>query len=105
MRGDVAWMQPNTAKVALELQDAIAAIEAQRTQDLALLTGKLLGNISAANATYQRTHAAEKTKAETGVQTLALGLAKRRVDVLVNYDARAQQLRDRIIGLFPQKSH
>jgi len=96
MRGDVAWMQPNTAKVALELQDAIAAIEAQRTQDLALLTGKLLGNISAANATYQRTHAAEKTKAETGVQTLALGLAKRRVDVLVNYDARAQQLRDRM---------
>ena len=101
-------MKPRAAKVAQELQEAIAAIEAQRQQDLAVLTGKLgtsvhllywykstqkytkvhaltqkaldaaADNISAVNATYQAQHAAEKGKAERAVQALALMLAKRR---------------------------
>ncbi len=40
-QADVGWMKPRAAKVAQELQEAIAAIEAQRQQDLAVLTGKL----------------------------------------------------------------
>jgi hypothetical protein len=40
-QADVEWMKPRAAKVAQELQEAIAAIEAQRQQDLAVLTGKL----------------------------------------------------------------
>jgi len=96
MQSDVAWMKPKAAKVALELQEAIAAIEAQRQEDLAFLTGKLAANMSDVNSTYQRKHALEKGQAEIGVQSLAMALSKRRDDLAADDDLRTKDLGDRM---------
>jgi len=96
MEADVAYMKPKAAKVAQELQEAIAAIEAQRQQDLAFLTGKLASNISDVNATYQQQHAAEKTKAEAAVQALASALSTRRDAIEREDELRSKALGDRM---------
>jgi hypothetical protein len=96
MNADLAYMKPRAAKVAKELQEAIAAIEEQRQQDLAFLTGKLAGNISNVNATYQQQHAAEKKKAEAAVQALASALGARRNEIEREDELRAKALVDRM---------
>jgi hypothetical protein len=96
MEADVAWMKPKAAKVAQELQDAIASIEAQREQDLAVLGIKLASNISTVNATYQAQHAVEKAKAEAAVQALAMALGHRRNELQGADEARVKVLADKI---------
>jgi hypothetical protein len=96
MNADVAYMKPRAAKVAKELQEAIAAIEEQRQQDLAFLTGKLAGNISNVNATYQQQHDAEKKKAEAAVQALASALGARRNEIEREDELRTKALGDRM---------
>jgi len=96
MEADVAWMKPKADKVARELQEAIAAIEKQREEDLALLTGKLAANISHVNATYQLQHAEEQGKAYAAVQALAQALGRRRDELSAEDDERTKALADRM---------
>ena len=96
MEADVAWMKPKAAKVARELQEAIVAIEQQRREDLALLTGKLAANISSVNATYQQKHAVEQAGAYAAVQALANALGSRRNELSREDDERTKALADKM---------